>query len=1159
MLARIMLSAFYDNWAETYDSDTLKYGWSSPDYIIRSLIEHAPPKSYERILDVGVGTGQVSKIFLDINAFVVGIDISKNMLKVARERCPFFHHLVEHSIDDPLSLVGINPESFDTIVASGVLHFAKDLQFTLKELTTALVPGGMLIFTFIPIQKHKFSEFTYLHEHSIVLKILQDQGMMVLDSKQFVAYQDKGNPGDPVEYVLVSARKNGVRREIPEVFKALTASACLDRQRIFKLIKTPLACGPMMTQWCSFDDLKLRQEVDRMKNLFFDKIATNHNIFLSDIPLPTLTAKIAVLGQPGCDVLVIFAHPDDEAFVGGTLGALSKAKRSIQLLVATDGGGGRNLCNAENLAKLRLNELEESVKILGIEGFAVLGFPDMGKFKDKNRSVPLTALDTLKLWGIEPLLELLVRKIREHRPRIILGFESSRDFFYSLHGHHLALGLASAIAYHLAADPRAFPQQNLAPWAVDAMYGIVPFETPSDRLTVIKGDLAEKKAAILAHRSQLFSLRYMLKYDLPESWHMVQARKGAGALEELLKHSDVERTAKLKRAIPRVASAIQDPNDPVGILFGQRSVSTVIRDIHNQTYPRKEIVSILKTQQIARGCKDLKVYKNISKLLDPKTTLIITGQQVGILGGPLYTLIKALEVIVQARKLEKLGMSVVPLFWLASYDTDLKEVMQINIIGSTKKFKPDYSEFAMNKYPVGGLKIGSRIIQLLDELDQSVANTPEKKSLMADLRLIYNKESTFTQAFVRLMGKLTDQHGLIFLDPSHRDFTALTRQIIEKELFGAYSSQTAIDASNAQLEALGYDVLIKKKVNRLNVFFIDDNGLRVLLRRAQNGGFETGGSPNNLKEEDIRRILEEEPERFVPSALLRPIVEDFVLPTAAYVAGPSELSYFAQIGGVYDWAQVTKPSLVLRPSLSFISSFEDKRVFELTGKYIEQLLNEGQLAEQIGWAGLPEPLAKAYKNLRSEVLNASLCLKEIRKFIVQKNVKKTLAILKNQSLILACCLEEIWHQADIADVKKCQNEVKIHLPTLNIYYRKFLKEIVKSKRILGHIPSCKSLGKGINILKQMIDRALKLGRRRAYKIWEVIDRLQPGGMPQERVMSVGQFFIEMGPDISDTLLELIESGHFDHELVVLKDKIRKKKGDRFTDKPIKSRNKNNGN
>jgi bacillithiol biosynthesis cysteine-adding enzyme BshC len=1132
----------YDNLAETYDQDTSKYGCASLDHIIRSLIEHAPPKCYERILDVGVGTGQTSKIFLDIGAQVVGLDISKNMLKLDSERSPLFHHLIDHAIDDPLSTAGIDPESFDTIVASGVLHFAKDLPFTLKELAVALVPGGVLSFTFIPNQKRKVSDLTHLHEPSIVLKILQNQEMIILDSKQFFAYPDEGNSGDPLEYVLVTAQKKGQRREIPEGLKVLTRSACVDRQRIFSLIQTPLACGPMMTRWCGFDDVQLRQEVDQMTKLFFEKFRANHTILLSDILLPTHTAKVAGLGQPGCDVLAIFAHPDDEAIIGGTLSSLSIAKRSIQLLVATDGGGGKNLTNAENLASVRLKELEESVKILGIEGCTVLGFPDLGKFNDKNHSLPVTALDTLKLWGIETLLESLVYQIRKYKPRLILGFESSRDFFYSLHGHHLALGLASAIAFHLAADPLAFPEQNLAPWAVDAMYGVVPFDTLSERLTIVKGDLAKKKAAILAHRSQFSSVGLSLKLDLPEFWHLVQARKGGGLLEELLKPSNVERTAKLKHTIPKVASAILHPNDPVGILFGQRSISKVISDIQSRPYPRKEIVSILKAQQMARGCKDGKVYNNIYKILDPKTTLIVTGQQVGILGGPLYTLYKALEVVVQAKKLEQLGMSIAPLFWLASYDADLKEVMQANIVGSTKKFKVHSSEVNTNKHPVGGLKIGSRIVELLDELDQSVAKTPKKDSLMADLRSIYNEESTFTEAFVRLMGRLTDQHGLIFLDPSHRDFAALTRQIIEKELFGTYSSQTAIDASNTQLQALGHKVLIKKNVHRLNVFFIDDNGMRVLLRRAQNGCFETGGSPNKLKEEDIRRILKEEPERFVPSALLRPIVEDFVLPTAAYVAGASELSYFAQIGGVYDWAAVTKPSLVLRPSLSLISSFEDKRFFELIGKHVEQLLNEGQLAEEIGWAGLPQSLVKAYKNLRCQVLNTSTCLKKIRKFILQKNRKKAWDLVKNQSLIIACCLEEIGHQAEIENCKECQNEIKIQLPRLQICYRKFLKEIVKSKRVSGHIPSCNSLGKGANILKRMIDKALKLGRKRAFKVWEVIDRLQPGGILQERVMTVGQLFIEMGPRVTDTLLQLIELRRSDHVLVVLKDEISRQKG-----------------
>jgi LmbE family N-acetylglucosaminyl deacetylase/predicted TPR repeat methyltransferase len=526
----------YTTWANDYDRDTASYGWSAPARLLKAALEFAPARSHQRVLDVGVGTGAASEPFLGVGAQVTGLDISPKMLELAREKFPAFHHLGEHDIDDPLAKAGVKPGTYDTIVSSGVLHFAKDLRFTLKELVGALAPGGTLAFTFIPPQKRKFGERTQLHDVASVVRALRDMGMQLLAEQQFVAYHDKGKADDPVEYAMIVARKKGAKPDAPAEAAGLDRTACVDRARIATLMRAPLASGPAETRWTRADDPTLRAEVDAMRAAFTDRLSQGLDVSLADVPMPTRTADVARQGAPGCDALALFAHPDDEAvYAGGTLGSLSAAGRSLELVVATDGGGGRTAGAREQLAATRLAELSGSSAALGVRDFALLGFGDVGKYNDAHRADPMTAGDTLRKWGGEALVESIVHQVRERRPRVLVGFESSRDPNYSLHGHHLAMGVATAVAFHLAADPQAFMEQGLAPWAADAMYGVVAPEAKSDRRTVVDGGRETRRAALSAHQSQTFSLQRALEAEGGvEAWHLVQGRSGAGALERLL-------------------------------------------------------------------------------------------------------------------------------------------------------------------------------------------------------------------------------------------------------------------------------------------------------------------------------------------------------------------------------------------------------------------------------------------------------------------------------------------------------------------------------------------------------------------------------------------------------------------------------------------------
>ncbi len=200
------LRSQYDRWAAQYDADTARYGWCAPRRLHEALGRFGPVTPSQRVLDVGVGTGQASLPWREAGAIVVGVDVAPAMLERAAQD-PRYHRLAEYSIDAPLESAALPAGAFELVVACGVLHFARDLGATLVQCGRALAPGGRLAFTFVPPQERGFGPKTQVHELAAVRALVEQAGLVVEHEDEFIAYHQGGDQDDPVRYALVVARK----------------------------------------------------------------------------------------------------------------------------------------------------------------------------------------------------------------------------------------------------------------------------------------------------------------------------------------------------------------------------------------------------------------------------------------------------------------------------------------------------------------------------------------------------------------------------------------------------------------------------------------------------------------------------------------------------------------------------------------------------------------------------------------------------------------------------------------------------------------------------------------------------------------------------------------------------------------------------------------
>ena len=275
---------------------------------------------------------------------------------------------------------------------------------------------------------------------------------------------------------------------------------------------------------------------------------------------------------------------------------------------------------------------------------------------------------------------------------------------------------------------------------------------------------------------------------------------------------------------------------------------------------------------------------------------VVTGQQVALFGGPLLTLLKAATAIARASEASAAtGVEHVPIFWLATEDHDLEEVDQVSLLTKTSVEKIRVGLRTAVPVEVGGVQLGKGIEEVLEQVSELLGWAP----ICDDLREFYTADATLGGAFARLMTKLFAAHGLIVMDAADREFHALGASALRAAIEHAEKLEKALLARGRELEQEGYHAQVLVKESASLLFLIDDvTGERFALRRPSEGVWKAGSK--SYSTEDLLGILESAPERISPNALLRPVFQDSILPTAAYVGGPAEIAYFAQSAVLYE-------------------------------------------------------------------------------------------------------------------------------------------------------------------------------------------------------------------------------------------------------------------
>lgn len=311
---------------------------------------------------------------------------------------------------------------------------------------------------------------------------------------------------------------------------------------------------------------------------------------------------------------------------------------------------------------------------------------------------------------------------------------------------------------------------------------------------------------------------------------------------------------------------------------------------------RRKVSDILERQNRAWGAS-AKTLGNIDRLRHGALAAV-TGQQVGLFGGPLFSIFKALTAVKLAEQTTAAGVECVPIFWLATEDHDLAEVNHASLL--SEKGLPERlvaESRGADDAPVGSVRFGAEIEPAVERAAWLLGDS----EATGWLREAYRPDETLSSAFARFYTRMFADWGVVLLDPADKEFHDLAKPLFRAAIERTSELDDALLTRGKALEAAGYHQQVKVTSATTLLFQVQD-GARTVVRRKSNGanGGEFMVGEERVSKPELLDRIEAAPEQFNSNVLLRPVVQDFLLPTLAYTGGAAEVAYFAQVAVVYE-------------------------------------------------------------------------------------------------------------------------------------------------------------------------------------------------------------------------------------------------------------------
>lgn len=498
-----------------------------------------------------------------------------------------------------------------------------------------------------------------------------------------------------------------------------------------------------------------------------------------------------------------------------------------------------------------------------------------------------------------------------------------------------------------------------------------------------------------------------------------------------------------------------------------------LHDLRNRQYARGELVAhLLKYNEKLNVGK--KTIENIHALLEDDTYVVIGGQQAGVLTGPLYTIHKMISIVQLAKeKEEALGVRVVPVFWIAGEDHDIDEINHVFVSKNEKIKKTILYSSEKNKMSASEMKLSVEDGQRwIEEVFKTYPETHYTNEVLRFVEDSLHRSRTYVDFFANLVAKLFEDTGLIFVDAHHPELRKLEISCFEHMLTCYKEMQEGLKNQQRILKERGYKALIETKESAIHLF-MQIEGERVLLEES-NGRFVGKEGLYSFSFEELMEQIRKHPERFSNNVVTRPLMQEYVFPTLAFIGGPGEIAYWSELQQVFHVLDFKMPPVVPRVTISYLE------------RHIEADIRELGLSES-------ELFVKKMGSMREEWL--------------VENVEESI-------------------EQPFAEAMECIKDAHVGLQELVKKVNPGLQQFAKKneQKILGQL--------------QLLERTVQAGIEKKYEVQlekfrRIEYALQPLGAPQERVWNIFYYLNRYGLGFIDELLQHSFSPDGQHYIVKL--------------------------
>ena len=498
-------------------------------------------------------------------------------------------------------------------------------------------------------------------------------------------------------------------------------------------------------------------------------------------------------------------------------------------------------------------------------------------------------------------------------------------------------------------------------------------------------------------------------------------------------------------------------------------------ELMNRSFIRSELSDYIE-HFMSRLSRSEEVERNIGRLRKADSVVVIGGQQAGLLTGPLYTIHKVISIIKLAEEQEKeLGKPVIPVFWVAGEDHDLAEVNHLYIMKDGKPSKSSYPDYHAYKTMVTDAQLDfEKAEKWFEEIMETYGETAYTNKMLSDMRNTLKQSSTYVDFFCQLIHGWFKDYGLLLVDAGDPELRKIEVGFFESLIEKSEEIAASVSEQQAFMEKQGYKKMIEMDERAANLFYYDTVKKDRCLLEREDGVFAGKNGELAFTKQELHAIAKENPEKLSNNVVTRPIMQEMLFPVLAFISGPGEIAYWAELKRAFEVFTMKMPPIIPRLNITFIE------------RHIQTDLKETELELRTVLSEGTESAVSEYLNSVKDVTVDRL-FSEMKQQLIENHEKlSSYAISMDKGIepILNKNMEFIQKQLAFMYGKIEERTKERHMITLRKYER-------------------------------------------------IAHSLYPLGSPQERIWNVFYYLNQYGPDFIQDIMKLDYSFNNRHKLIFL--------------------------